>query len=156
MRFKHLLASAGAAALLSSFAGGVGAQRTVPMQPGHPTSSKMGGMMGQRGRQPMMGGGQIIGNKNTKVYHLAGDKGNMPAEKNRVYFRTEREATAAGYHAAGTKKTTKMSAPGMSGRMRHPMTGSTTHMPGQMRHPMTGTTTDLPGRTNGAGGHLQK
>ena len=57
-------------------------------------------MRGRMGGQ-MSGMGSIIGNKNTKVYHLAGDKGNMPAEKNRVYFRTEREATAAGYHLAG-------------------------------------------------------
>jgi methylphosphotriester-DNA--protein-cysteine methyltransferase len=58
----------------------------------------MGGRMGVR-----PGIGSIIGNKNTKVYHLAGDKGNMPAEKNRAYFRTEREAIAAGYHRAGMR-----------------------------------------------------
>lgn len=47
-----------------------------------------------------VGSGKIIGNKNTKVYHLAGDKGMMPAEKNRVYFKTEAQAKAAGYHVA--------------------------------------------------------
>ena len=57
-------------------------------------------------RHPMMGGmsamtGSIIGNKNTLVYHMAGDH-NLPAPKNRVYFRTIAQAEAAGYHAAGT------------------------------------------------------
>jgi hypothetical protein len=45
--------------------------------------------------------GAIIGNKRTHVYHLPGDKGNLPAAQNRVYFHSAAEATAAGYHAAG-------------------------------------------------------
>ena len=61
-------------------------------------------MMGSR---PMMGSatpmsGGIIGNKNSHVYHLPGDKGMMPGAANRVYFRTEAEAQAAGYHLART------------------------------------------------------
>jgi hypothetical protein len=134
MRLKNCFALAGAAALLATFAGGAGAQRTPPIAPGHPTSSKMGGMMGGHGMRPMMGGGRIVGNKNTKVYHLPGDKGNMPLAKNAVYFRTEREARAAGYHASGTKTGPKN---GMSGM----------HVP--MRHPMTG-------KMNGSHGHLPK
>lgn len=49
----------------------------------------------------LFGKGKIIGNKNTHVYHLPGDKGNLPEMKNRVYFRTEAEARRAGYHLAG-------------------------------------------------------
>jgi hypothetical protein len=47
---------------------------------------------------PIPGG--IVGNKNTHVYHLPGDQGNLPSAKNRVYFHNEAEAQAAGYHAA--------------------------------------------------------
>jgi hypothetical protein len=50
---------------------------------------------------PMVG--QIIGDKKTKVYHLPTDKGMLPAEKNRVYFKTERQAVAAGFRHAGQK-----------------------------------------------------
>ena len=95
MRSNKFLALLGAATMLASFGGFAGAQGHMQstMQ-GHP---RMGGMMA---RPPMSG--SIIGNKNTKVYHLAGDKGNMPAEKNRVYFRSERDAMRAGYHLAKT------------------------------------------------------
>ena len=44
--------------------------------------------------------GQIIGNKRTHVYHLAGD-GRLPSERNRVYFPSEEAAIAAGYRRAG-------------------------------------------------------
>jgi hypothetical protein len=50
---------------------------------------------------PIPGG--IVGNKKSHVYHLPGDKGKMPAEKNRVYFHSEAEAQAAGYHVARKK-----------------------------------------------------
>ncbi len=63
---------------------------------------------------PISGG--IIGNKKTHVYHLAGEKGTLPAEKNRVYFRSEAEAQAAGFHAAGHRQA-RPSAHGLSGRM---------------------------------------
>ncbi len=71
--------------------------------PGNPTAAATGATTM---RHPMMGGmsalsGRIIGNKNTLVYHMAGDH-NLPAPKNRVYFRTIAQAEAAGYHAAGT------------------------------------------------------
>ena len=83
-------------------------------------------MRGSFGTGRMMGGramsGQIVGNKNTKVYHLPGDKGNMPSAKNIVYFKTEAEARAAGYHAAGTRRTGMGRRPGMMGRM-HGMSG---------------------------------
>jgi hypothetical protein len=128
MSLKNCFAIAGAAALLASFAGGAGAQRTPPIAPGHPSSSKMGGMMGQHGMRPMLGHGRIVGNKNTKVYHLPGDKGNMPSAKNAVYFRTEREARAAGYHVSGSKKTSKTGMMGNHGNMRHPMMGGSNHL----------------------------
>lgn len=59
--------------------------------------------------------GQIIGNKNTKVYHMPGKGGSLPAEKNRVYFKTEAEAKAAGYHAAGSGGGKKAAAGKMTG-----------------------------------------
>lgn len=47
-------------------------------------------------------GGQIIGNKNSRVYHMPGCPGyDATAEKNRVYFRTESEAQNAGFRRAG-------------------------------------------------------
>lgn len=46
--------------------------------------------------------GDIIGNKNSKKYHLPGCPGyNTVSEKNRVYFKTAQEAEAAGYTKAG-------------------------------------------------------
>jgi hypothetical protein len=48
--------------------------------------------------------GKIIGNKNTHVYHVAGDPGALPAPQNRVYFHTEAQALAAGYRRAGGGK----------------------------------------------------
>jgi endonuclease YncB( thermonuclease family) len=46
--------------------------------------------------------GQIIGNKNSRKYHLPGCPSyNQVSEKNRVYFRTAGEAEAAGYTKAG-------------------------------------------------------
>lgn len=44
------------------------------------------------------GEGQIIGNKNSKVYH-APDCGSLPNEENRVYFASAAEAEDAGYRA---------------------------------------------------------
>ncbi len=69
---------------------------------GHPNYRPMGGRPGYRPMGGMMGSGSIVGNKNTHVYHMAGDRGAMPAEQNRVYFRSEREAEAAGFRRAGT------------------------------------------------------
>ena len=87
---------------------------SLPMMGSHP-------MMGGR---PMMGshsmmGGQIIGNKNSRVFHMPGDRGSMPAPQNRVYFSSVAAAQAAGYHAAGG---------------RHSMTGGHMMRPGMMQH----------------------
>src|SRR5256885_9198074 len=60
----------------------------------YPTLFRSAPHMGRMNGHAMPGSGQIIGNKSTKVYHLPGDKGHLPAEKNRVYFRTERDAMA--------------------------------------------------------------
>ena len=49
---------------------------------------------------PALGMGTYIGNKNTHVFHVPGDKGTLPAEKNRVYFKSAAAAKAAGYHQA--------------------------------------------------------
>lgn len=74
------------------------------------------GMTGTMGRPmaPMHGGmtgyhvGSIIGNKNTHVYHLPGDTSSLPAPKNRVYFTTELQAMAAGYHKSGMTHSSTM------------------------------------------------
>jgi len=44
--------------------------------------------------------GQIIGNLRSHVYHLPGDT-RLPAVNNRVYFKSEADAIAAGYHKPG-------------------------------------------------------
>ena len=62
--------------------------------PGRPGYHPMGGSM--------MGMGNIVGNKNTRVYHMAGDRGALPAPQNRVYFRSEHAAMAAGFRRAGS------------------------------------------------------
>lgn len=46
--------------------------------------------------------GNIIGNKRTHVYHMPGDPGALPAPQNRVYFHTQAQAIAAGFHRAGS------------------------------------------------------
>jgi hypothetical protein len=49
--------------------------------------------------------GAIIGNKNSKKYHLPGCPGyTQTLEKNRVYFKSAEEAEAAGYTKAGNCK----------------------------------------------------
>ena len=74
------------------------------MRPGMPMH---GGLMHG---SPMHGspmasmGGGFIGNKNSHVFHMPGDKGAMPAPQNRVYFHSAAEAEAAGYHMAGSGK----------------------------------------------------
>jgi hypothetical protein len=46
-------------------------------------------------------GGHIIGNRNSKIYHLPNCPDyNKVSEKNRVPFKTEAEAQAAGYRKA--------------------------------------------------------
>lgn len=44
--------------------------------------------------------GGVIGNKNTRIYRPA-TSGNLPSEENRVYFKSEDEAIAAGFRRAG-------------------------------------------------------
>ncbi|MFL5338331.1 MAG: Ada metal-binding domain-containing protein [Geminicoccaceae bacterium] len=46
--------------------------------------------------------GQFVGNKSTRIYRPA-TSGNLPSERNRIYFDTEEEAGAAGFHPAGTR-----------------------------------------------------
>jgi hypothetical protein len=82
-------------------------------------ASKGKGATGGKGSMKglMATGGQIIGDKNTKVYHLASDKYALPAEKNRVYFKTVAQAEAAGYHHAGAKSTSAVGSKKMGGKM---------------------------------------
>jgi hypothetical protein len=115
-----IVAVASTAALLTSAM----AQQTGSFRPG-PTAQQRSNMSGLM--KPRFG--QIIGNKNTKVYHLPGDKGSLPSEKNRVYFRTEREAIAAGYHHTKTGGKSKMTKP-MNTSMGQMKPGMGTMKPG--------------------------
>lgn len=63
-----------------------------------PTAAVLAPLVGT----PKAAAGPIIGNKNSHVYHLQAAVESLPAEKNRVYFQTEAEAQAAGYHKAGS------------------------------------------------------
>ncbi len=85
-------------------AGAQSGTQAPPAKPGllHRMMGHFGqhGKMGTTGKMPMMSG-RIVGNKRSHVYHLPGDKGSLPAPQNRIYFRTESEARAAGYHLAG-------------------------------------------------------
>ena len=69
----------------------------MPMRPGSTMGARSYSAMGSHS----MMGGPIIGNKNTHVFHMAGDRGSLPAPQNRIYFSSVAAAQAAGYHAAG-------------------------------------------------------
>ena len=79
--------------------------RPVPGQinPGRPLPGRP--MPGRPGYRPIGGStigiGSIVGNRNTRVYHMPGDRGALPAPQNRVYFRNEHAAMAAGFRRAG-------------------------------------------------------
>lgn len=47
-------------------------------------------------------GGPVVGNLRTLIYHPV-DSHNLPTEDNRMYFASEEEAVAAGYHRAGNE-----------------------------------------------------
>ena len=90
-------------------------QGGIPHSSSPPHSTGSFGM----GQRPITG--MIVGNKNTRVYHLPGDKGGMPSAKNAVYFRSEAQARAAGYRRAGTRQTPGSQRPGTTGApMRRP------------------------------------
>ena len=101
-----------------------------PGQPATGSFGRPGGMMGRPGMggmMPMRGG--VVGNKNTHVYHLPGDRGALPAPQNRVYFRSAAAAEAAGYHRAGGAHSAMgrpMSRPMMHGSPTHGMPGGMT------------------------------
>ena len=109
MRMSRLFALTGAACLIGCTTVGALSQTSGGAMQTHkpgilhrifghrPTTTTSGSMMGRR---PMMAG-NIVGNKRTHVYHMPGDRGQWPDPKNRVYFRTEADAQAAGYHRAG-------------------------------------------------------
>jgi competence protein ComEC len=58
------------------------------------------GRMSPGGAAPPVGPGDVIGNRRSMIYHVGGS-GRLPAPENRVYFRSEAEARAAGYRPAG-------------------------------------------------------
>lgn len=118
---RHLVFKIAAFAALAAFAGPTLAQAPPPPPP--PAHHGILGHLfhhparpGTTGQGPLSGGtmrpgqagattpitGGVVGNKNSHVYHLPGDKGALPAAKNRVYFRSAAEAEAAGYHRAGS------------------------------------------------------
>ena len=113
--------------------GQINSGRPMPGRPMYGTTPghTMGGRPNYRpmGGRPMGGGmmgGSIVGNKNTHVYHMAGDRGAMPAEQNRVYFRSEREAEAAGFRRAGDSSGSHSRRPMMHGSPRTGMPGTMT------------------------------
>ena len=93
------------------------------MTPNHYGNMPMhsGTMGGARSYSTMgthsMMGGSIIGNKNTHVFHMAGDRSALPAPQNRVYFSSVAAAQAAGYHAAGMGRGMTGTRPMMRGGM---------------------------------------
>src|SRR5437879_5401979 len=110
MRKRMLIAIVGAALALAGHGGGVAAQPAPGQPPASAPPVVHHGLFGRRHGSGVSTGsrapfaGAIIGNKRTHVYHLPGEKGSLPAEKNRVYFHSVAEATAAGYHPAGSHR----------------------------------------------------
>ena len=104
MNTRPLIAAVAAALLL----GGSGRLLAQPSTSGTtPPRPARHGILGFRRPHTAVGSsvpisGGIVGNKRTHVYHLPGDTGNLPAAKNRVYFRSEAEATAAGSMPRGS------------------------------------------------------
>ena len=103
--FTRVSAIVAALATLSATAGAQTPPTAAPAHHGllggllhHPRTTTGQGQPG--GMAPVTGG--IVGNKKSHVYHLPGDRGALPAAQNRVYFRSEAEAQAAGFHRAGT------------------------------------------------------
>lgn len=75
----------------------VPAAQTKPVQPAKPADASSSASAAI--------GGDVIGNKNSKKYHLQGCPGyNQVGEKNRVFFKSAAEAEAAGYTKAGNCK----------------------------------------------------
>lgn len=118
MQLRRLIGSIAAVGMIACVATSAIAQKPAEPQKKPGLMAKMKGMLHKKAPA---GQGQIIGNKNSKVYHLPGAGGNLPAEKNRVYFKTEAEAKAAGYRPAGSLAGSKMAAP--KGPARDPKTG---------------------------------
>jgi hypothetical protein len=100
------IALVAAAAFAGSMAFAQTPSSTAPAKPHHGVLSflhrpKPGSPSTKAPGKPLFAG-NIIGNKKTHVYHMPGDRGALPAPQNRVYFRTQAQAIAAGYHRAGT------------------------------------------------------
>ncbi|WP_125762121.1 sunset domain-containing protein [Companilactobacillus hulinensis] len=55
---------------------------------------------GSRGDMNTASTGQIVGNKNSHIYHVPGQRGYNMNSSNAVYFQTEQEAINAGYRKA--------------------------------------------------------
>ena len=93
----------------------------VPMHSGTmPMHSTMGAHSYRTMGSHAMMSGQIIGNKNSHVFHMPGDKGALPSPQNRVYFPSAAAAQAAGYHAAGSSR-------GMTGTRSMMHSGTMSH-----------------------------
>jgi len=61
-----------------------------------------GGLYGQRGPIPPQND-SVMGDRTTHIYNPPGDN-DWPLARNRVYFDTEAQAVAAGYHKLGTSR----------------------------------------------------
>ena len=93
-------------------------------RPGTYAGHSSNGYSSNGGMNPMHGG--VVGNKNSHVYHMPGDKGAMPSAQNRVYFPTAAAAEAAGYRRAGSKSGMMGHHPMMQGSPKHGMMGHST------------------------------
>lgn len=118
MHIRRLISGLAAIGMIACVTSSAPAQKPAEPQKKPGMMAKMKGMFHKKAPAAQ---GNIIGNKNSKVYHMPGAGGNLPAEKNRVYFKTEAEAKAAGYRAAGSLAGTKAPAP--KGPARDPKTG---------------------------------
>jgi hypothetical protein len=121
MRIRMLIAIVGAALCLAAPGrrAGAASSSTPAPPPAHHGLFNFRHRGGAVAPSRPLFAGAIIGNKRTHVYHLPGDKGNLPAAQNRVYFHSVAEATAAGYHAAGQRGRGTA-----TGRHRNPMNGN--------------------------------
>ncbi|USQ68776.1 hypothetical protein M5C72_00650 [Companilactobacillus allii] len=73
------------------------AQRSAQVQPSSSTDTSSDNT---RGDMNTSQSGQIVGNKNSHIYHVPGQRGYNMNSSNAVYFQDEQEAINAGYRKA--------------------------------------------------------
>jgi hypothetical protein len=105
MMDRHLIALAAAALWIGGVAmgpveGSCPSTATVPKK--HTTA--------YTGQRPTTARG-IIGSRRTRVYRRAAEGGSLPAARDRIYFRSEAQARAAGYRPARQRPVVLQSLP---------------------------------------------